>query len=74
MSRGRIPVPLREQRPCVLRAIGHLFEAEAEPQAWPNLHEAIREARRTYQRTGKVLGFEAPAILVAKRRPGSLMG
>ena len=32
-----------------LRAIGHLFEAEDESQAWPELHAAIREARKAYQ-------------------------
>jgi len=31
------------------RAIGHLFEAEDESQAWPELHAAIREARKAYQ-------------------------
>ncbi len=32
--------------PCTpnrLRAMGHLFEAEDESQAWPDLHDAIRE-------------------------------
>ena len=29
-------------------AIGHLFEAEDESQAWPELHDTIREARRAY--------------------------
>lgn len=32
-----------------LRAIGHLFEAEDESQEWPQLHAAIREARKRYQ-------------------------
>jgi len=32
-----------------LRAIGHLFEAEDESQEWPELHAAIREARKWYQ-------------------------
>ena len=32
-----------------LRAIGHLFEAEDESQEWPELHNAIREARKAYQ-------------------------
>ena len=32
-----------------LRAIGHLFEAEDESQQWPELHAAIRQARKHYQ-------------------------
>jgi len=32
-----------------LRAIGHLFEAEDESQRWPELHNAIRHARKAYQ-------------------------
>ena len=32
-----------------LRAIGHLFEAEDESQEWPELHNAIRQARKHYQ-------------------------
>ena len=35
-----------------LRAVGHLFEAEDESQEWPDLHAAIREARKTYQAEG----------------------
>jgi len=35
-----------------LRAIGHLFEAEDESQAWPELHAAIRTARKAYQADG----------------------
>ncbi|MCD6327385.1 hypothetical protein J7M28_07515 [bacterium] len=35
-----------------LRAIGHLFEAEDESQEWPELHNAIRHARRAYQADG----------------------
>ena len=35
-----------------LRAIGHLFEAEDESQEWPELHNAIREARKGYQADG----------------------
>ncbi len=52
-----------------LRAIGHLFEAEDESQAWPDLHDAIREARRAYQRVGTVPDFDALAALAAQRRP-----
>jgi hypothetical protein len=32
-----------------LRAIGHLHEAEDESQEWPELHAAIRAARKAYQ-------------------------
>jgi hypothetical protein len=35
-----------------LRAIGHLHEAEDESQEWPDLHAAIREARKRYQTDG----------------------
>jgi predicted alpha/beta hydrolase family esterase len=35
-----------------LRAIGHLFEAEDESQEWPELHAAIRDARKAYQADG----------------------
>lgn len=35
-----------------LRAIGHLHEAEDESQEWPDLHAAIREARKAYQAGG----------------------
>jgi len=37
-----------------LRAIGHLFEAEDESQQWPELHAAIREARKAYQASGQM--------------------
>lgn len=42
-----------------LRAIGHLFEAEDESQEWPQLHAAIREARKTYQAEGTLPEWEA---------------
>ena len=35
-----------------LRAIGHLFEAEDESQEWPELHAAIRAARKAFQTAG----------------------
>jgi len=41
-----------------LRAIGHLFEAEDESQQWPELHAAIRAARKTYQADGTMPDFE----------------
>ena len=44
-----------------LRAIGHLFEAEDESQAWPELHAAIRSARKAYQADGTMPDWEALA-------------
>lgn len=38
-------------------AIGHLHEAEDESQAWPDLSTRIRDARKEYQRAGKVPDF-----------------
>jgi len=51
-----------------LRAIGHLFEAEDESQEWPDLHNAIREARKTYQADGTMPNWEALAMAVADTR------
>jgi hypothetical protein len=59
----------REGYATRLRAIGHLFEAEDESQAWPDLHEAIRAARRGYQQAGTVPDFGSLAALAARRRP-----
>ena len=40
-----------------LRAVGHLFEAEDEPQEWPvELHAAIRDARTRYRAAGEMPG------------------
>ena len=47
-----------------LRAIGHLFEAEDESQAWRDLHDAIRDARRAYQKNGRIPDFDALAAIV----------
>jgi len=44
-----------------LRAIGHLFEAEDESQEWPELHAAIREARRAYQADGTMPSWDSLA-------------
>ena len=44
-----------------LRAIGHLFEAEDESQAWPELHAAIREARKAYQADGRLPDWDTLA-------------
>jgi len=51
-----------------LRAIGHLFEAEDESQEWPELHAAIRQARKTYQADGTMPNWEALAMAVADTR------
>lgn len=50
--------------PHRLLAIGHLHEAEEESQAWPELHAAIRDARKAYQQTGAVPDFEPLAGLL----------
>jgi len=42
-----------------LRAIGHLFEAEDESQEWPDLHNAIRCARKVYQANSTMPNWEA---------------
>ena len=68
---GAAWVLLTEQREGYghrLYAIGHLFEAEDESQAWPKLHYAIREARKTYQQTGKLPVFDALAAIIARHR------
>jgi len=54
----------REGYPHRLLAIGHLFEAEDESQEWPDLHAAIREARKAYQHAGTMPDFAAVATLV----------
>lgn len=54
-----------------LRAIGHLFEAEDESQAWPELHNAIRETRKNYQQSGDIPDFEALAAMIAARQSES---
>lgn len=43
-----------------LRAIGHLLEAGDESQEWPDLHAAIREARKACQVEGTVRDWDAP--------------
>ena len=49
----------RDGYPHRLRAIGHIHEAEDESQAWPELHDAIREARKAYQQGGTMPDFIA---------------
>jgi len=58
----------REGYPYRLRAIGHLHEAEDESQAWPELHDAIREARKSYQREEQVVDFAAFSKVMLKKR------
>lgn len=53
-----------------LRAIGHLHEAEDESQAWPELHTAIREARKAYKREGMMPDFEALTSWLISVVPG----
>jgi hypothetical protein len=53
----------RDGYPHRLRAIGHLHEAEDESQAWPELHRAIRDARKVYQSEGRMPEFETLANL-----------
>lgn len=48
-----------------LRAIGHLHEAEDESQQWPELHNAIRAARKSFQRGGQMPDFHHLATVAA---------
>ena len=52
--------------PHRLLAIGHLHEAEDESQAWPELHAAIRIARKQYQNANDMPDFKAFASIIAK--------
>lgn len=58
----------RDGYPHRLRAIGHLHEAEDESQAWPELHDAIREARKRFQQAGEVPNFAALEALSLRLR------
>lgn len=49
-----------------LRAVGHLFEAEDESQEWPDLHAAIRQARKTYQADGTMPDWPALEDLIGR--------
>ncbi len=62
----------RDGYPHRLRAIGHLHEAEDESQHWPELHVAIREARKAYYREGVVPDFKELARLVEAAEDGKL--
>jgi hypothetical protein len=58
----------RDGYPHRLRAIGHLHEAEDETQAWPELHDALREARKAYQVDGAAPDVEHLMGLIASVR------
>jgi len=47
-----------------LRAIGHLHEAEDESQEWPDLHTAIRAARKAYQTDGTMPDWQSLEVLI----------
>jgi len=51
-----------------LRAVGHLFEAEDEAQQWPELHAAIREARKGYQAARSLPDLDSLAVLASRQR------
>jgi hypothetical protein len=54
-----------------LRAVGHLHEAEDESQAWPNLHTAIRVARKAYQTEAATPDWQALETLIGEARTGA---
>lgn len=56
----------RDGYPHRMRAIGHLHEAEDESQAFPELHAAIRTARKAFQQQGAVPDFEGLERLAAR--------
>lgn len=58
----------RDGYPHRLRAIGHLHEAEDESQAWPELHQAIREARKRFQQTGATPDFDQLEAISSRMR------
>ena len=57
-----------------LRAIGHLFEAEDELQEWPQLHAAIREARKAYQADGMLPDWDKLADAMYGAQPPTTAG
>ena len=63
-----VPAERRQGFSRRLRAIGHLFEAEDESQEWPELHAAIRQARKVYQAEGTMPDWEALAQRVQEVR------
>jgi len=61
----------REGHAHRLRAIGHLFEAEDESQEWPDLHAAIRNARKAYQADGTLPDWDVLGQTVGYPQPES---
>ena len=61
----------RDGYPHRLYAIGHLHEASEETQAWPELHVALREARKNYQVDGTTPDVEHLMALIAEVRAGA---
>ena len=57
-----------------LRAVGHLFEAEDESQEWPDLHVAIREARKAYQADGTMPDWNTLDGMLGEVRPQTQEG
>lgn len=51
--------------------IGHLIEAEEESQDWPELHNAVRSARKNYQKTGTIPDWETLAEIIENNRETS---
>ena len=49
-----------------LLIIGHLHEAEAEAQDWPELAKAIQQARHRYQMRGKAPSFARLQSMIRK--------
>lgn len=56
----------RDGYPHKTLAVGHLHEAEDESQQWPELHDAIREARKFYQQTGRIPEMESLANMIGE--------
>ncbi len=61
----------RQGYPYRLRIIGHFHEAEDESQEWPELHAAIREARKAYQAGGATPNWEGLDVMIGEL-PGQL--
>jgi hypothetical protein len=51
-----------------MRIIGHLHEAEDESQAWPEIHDAIRDARKKYYATHQPPDWAKLAAMVSSAR------
>jgi len=58
----------RDGYPHRMRAIGHLHEAEDESQDWPELHDAIRNARKHFQHAGDLPDFAALEAITTRIR------